>query len=269
MDSVRRWWLLLLLGLLFAAWVVFSRYIPVLAESPVSRKDTWLLAAGWVLFLGQYLYHTSDRIFFTANRAWLLLSNRSVRWTLKVSLEEIHKPVSVNEIVKTVREAYGKDARVWQEDTSQAILNLPGWTLRVSRGSRPEYGDIELREEDFLVLEVTDLEIPFRESSDRIGRKVIPLIEKIVRMADAVSTKYAAIISFKGGNPYFGFFVRRVSQADIVNFQCEYFDLIAGERERVSVRKDRIELVSGSLSGIGHLSLKYLALSPDLGTART
>jgi len=265
MGGVRRFWLLWLLILLIASWAALEHVVPALTRSLVARMNASVALAGWVLFLGQYLYHTSERIFFATNRLWLSLFNKSVWWTLKVSLEEIREPVSLTEIVKTVRDSYGKSARVWQEDTSQAILNLPGWTLRISRGTRTEYGDIEARQEDFLTVEVTDLQVPFRESADRIGRRIIPLVEKIVRTTDAVNTKYAAIIGFQGTNPYFGFFVRRVSLADIVDFQCEYFDLVAGERERVSVRKDRIELVSTSLSGIGHLSLKYLSLSPAVG----
>jgi hypothetical protein len=265
MGLVRRFWLLGVLIFLTAIWAILGYSVPALTKSIVARLNASVAAAGWVLFLSQYLYHTSDRIFFTTNRLWLALANKSVRWTLKVSLEEIRAPVSLTEIVKVIRDSYGKEARVWQEDPSQAIINLPGWTLRISRGTRPEYGDIEARQEDFLMLEVTDLEVPFRESADRIGRRILPLIEKIVRMTDAGNPKYAAIIGFRGSNPYFGFFVRRVSLANIVDFQCEYFDLVGGERERVSVRKDRIELVSASLSGIGSLSLKYLALSPAVG----
>ena len=266
MGVVRRFWLLWFLIFLIVAAAVFAYFVPTLTKSVVARINAAVTAAGWVLFLGQYLYHTSQRIFFATNRLWLLLSNKSVSWTLKVTLEEIQKSVFPTEIVGAIRDSYGKHARVWQEDSSQAILNLPGWTLRISRGTRPEYGDIDARQEDYLTLEVPDLEVPFRESADRIGRRIMPLVEKIVRMTDAANAKYAATVAFKGSNPYFGFFVRRVSLADIVNFQCEYFDLIAGERERVSVRKDRIELVSASLSGIGHLSLKYLALLPDIGT---
>src|SRR5207237_9343971 len=101
-----------------------------------------------------------------------------------------------------------------------------------------------------MVLEIAELEIPFRESVNTIGRQILPLIEKITNSISSSSAKYAAVVGFKNQNPYFGFFVRNVPPANISNFQCEYFDIVAGEQQCVSVAKDGIELVSSIIMGI-------------------
>jgi len=257
----RKYWLLIVGLVLCAGALALSFVLP----NYVGRWDETLQAitvgAGWVLFILQYLYSKSERFYILANSLRLWLTNEATRWNFTVELRSCEQEHPLDSVWSVITRQ-SQQARPWHHDESSLIVNMPGYTLRVfvfEELLRSDRGPASLPS---VCIQVSNLELPFKTFRAKIENEAIPLIKDVVDVLRPATEKYAAKITFSSSNPYFGFFVRRLDLPQVVSFTCDLIETsVGGHKQIVTVRKDRIEIVSDSLLALQALSSKYVRLA--------
>jgi len=258
---LRRYWLLMVGLVLFAAAVTLSVALPSYIGQWDNTVKAITVSTGWVLFLLQYFYSKSERLYVWTNSLRLWLANGSTKWNFTVELRACAKERPLCS-VWTVIKQQGQQASPWHHDDSSLIVNMPGYTLRafVSAGPSPFDGDPGYPRD--VCIQISNLELPFRTFRAKIENEAMPLIRDIVDILQPATEKYAAKIGFSANNPYFGLFVRTLDLPKVVSFTCDLIESsIGGHDQIVTVRKDQIEIVSSDLLALQALSLKYVRLA--------
>jgi hypothetical protein len=259
-QTVRKYWLGIVAFVLLVVAVILSVILPKNVVMWNNTIEAVVVSTGWVLFLLQYFYSKSERIYVRANSLRLWLTNEPTNWNFTVDLHNCAQERSLQSIWEVISQR-GRQAIRWHQDDSSLIVNMPGYTIRAFTSGEASLDD-NITNSEVVCIQVSDLELPFRTFRSRIENELIPLIRDISDTLKPGLEKYAAKISFSSPNPYFGFFVRRLDLPKVVSFTCDLIETsVAGRDQTVTVRKDRIEIVTDDVLALQALSLKYVALA--------
>lgn len=259
---LRKYWL----GILALVLLGIALLIPVLSSTGISNAvsnfakniEFVTIVLGWSLFFIQYLYNKSENFYVRMNQLKLWATNETTKWNFTVDLYHSKKPSSLEKISKLISKHDSKSI-TWHKDRSSLIVNLPGYTIRIiethARNSFDETDEV-------ITVQVSNLEMPFRSFRKRIEGEIVPLLNEIATIAKPSSQKYVAKIGFADPNPFFGYFVRKLDLPKVVSFTCDILENnVGGNSQNVTVRKDRIEIVTDNLAALQSLSFKYMAFS--------
>jgi len=255
---LRKYWL----GLVALALAIAAMVLPLII--PMKSIARWndilenmVVLLGWGLFLVQYLYHKSESFYIWVTSWRLWITNETINWSFSIEFGGCAKSDPIHQIWRIIR-THNKKATRWHHNGVSLIANMPGYTVRASVHANGEVLD----NSQMVSIQMSDLELPFRTFRARIENEIVPLLKDISGTFKPRTEKYAAKISFSSSNPYFGFFVRRLDLPKIVSFSCDLLENSVGNYDQVvTVRKDRIDIVTDDLFALQVLSIKYVALS--------
>ena len=257
----RKYWLLFVALPLIVIALVVAFTLPDRVGLWDETLQAVTVGMGWVLFILQYLYSKSERFYVLTNALRLWITNETTQWNFTVDLYGCSTADPVQEAWSVISRQ-SRQARRWHSDDTSLIVNMPGYTLRVfAAGSPPSL----LHDADDLLtvcIQVSNLELPFRSFRERVENEAMPLIKEMVDVLRPATEKYAVKIGFSSTNPYFGFFVRRLDLPRVVSFTCDLIETsVGGQEQRVTVQKDRVEIVTNDLLALQALSSKYVRLA--------
>ena len=112
-----------------------------------------------------------------------------------------------------------------------------------------------------LRLRISEMVVPFRFADRLLDREILPMLSSIHKHLAAGNEKYSVKVTFLGGNPYFGFYLRRLPLREIRHLDCEFVDSRAGANT-VALGRESLTILSRDLTTVSSLAKKYLALSP-------
>lgn len=256
LAAARKYWLisgfLLLIVVFTIAWLLLREEV-----NAIATISTALLAAlGWAASIAQFIYHKSEKFFIKFNSCYLKLTNATTHWDFTIELRNCHE-IEPIKVISDVVKHHSNQAMILHEERHKLVANLPGFTLDVMAQGR-----VPIEDWENVVLRISNLELPYRSFRNRIIDQIVPLLEDISKGVGADGGKYAAKISFSNGNPYFGYFLRKLELPRIVAFQCDLLETTAGNRKQnVRVYKNRLDIVADSPHALLSLALKYVAFS--------
>ncbi len=240
-------YLLLPVGL----WFGILQIWPKLSEAWVSFFVVWI---PWVF---HEIYERWPWLNLQVKRLTLLTGNAPVQWDVKAEY-------SGGDVFQGFRMALewlkSQGAKVETEGETGVTVRLPDnsyITLQLARV--PVMGE----DTEQLVVK-TAANMPFKSGKRALERWVV-LFEEIQKTA-GVKAKYTFSLAFQDGkNPYFGLFVRMLGGEAVrdLRFSVEFKE----DGGRVTVRRDKVSIVTRSVSELQALSGRYIALSavPTLG----
>lgn len=246
------------------SYAIFGPFIPILFPNLLSKYPliAFALTPSWVALVGKILYDNSAKFYFWFTRAYMLITNTEVEWSLNVVLQDVHSEDDiVSKIFEDIVHTYS-DAKIWHADDHRKIIELPSLGCNI-RLEEKLVGDSLDNEEIELFFSISELVVPFRKS-EYISEQVILLINNI--LLQRVSTnkqKYTLRIKFGKNNPYFGLFVRklRVSDQNSINFHIEFNESVGHKEEKIQVSTDYVTLVTQNLTNLQVLAKRYVTLA--------
>jgi hypothetical protein len=259
---LRKYWL----GILAFILLVIAMLISVLASAGISaavsnfadRIEFITTVLGWSLFIIQYLYNKSENFYVWINKVKLWLTNETTKWIFTVDFYHSKNPSALEKISKLISKHDPKSI-TWHKDANSLIVNLPGYAMRIIEAEVRNSFD---EKDQVITIQVSNLELPFRSFRRRIEAELIPLLNEIVTIVKPATQKYVAKIGFANPNPFFGYFVRKLDLPKVVSFTCDILENnVGGNSQNVTVRKDRIEIITDNLAALQSLSSKYMAFS--------
>lgn len=240
---------------LIIAWIV-----PWIGEV-AQGVDRVLAAIGFLLLAFNQIYANSERFFLWVNQLRFRVMRETIRWNFTIDLSGFESSRPLEDVFETIVGANIQGTTVWANHSDLKIVNMPGYTLRLFMTSPSPDIPEPIPTADILTLQLSNLELPFSRYRAKIDGEVFPLIERVVDALRPDDKKYSVKIGFQSPNPYFGFFVRRLDVPKVLAFQCDIFESVAGREETVTIDKDSVTIVAGSLQAARMLSSKYVALS--------
>ena len=244
-------------------WLIILVAAPVAVAYLPTGAPAWLKAvfgASYLLWLFRLAYDNSERVYFHCNRFLLFITNGQVRWTMSVEMTTDLSPSACDTAFATIRAAW-PSAVVWRNDPGDKEVHLPGGggLLRIRQTSYPTDTN---RIEDVLVINLSDLLIPFRASNHTLDL-IVSVLESVRQKLQPKSEKYTLKVKFDSVNPYYGLFIRqlRLPNQEIVSFTCDIDQRVGPDKGRVVVNQDRLALTTTNLTTMSLLSRRYITLA--------
>lgn len=258
----RKYWLGILAIFLLAIALIGAILSPAGMSTSISKLANKIelitTVLGWSLFIVQYLYNKSEKFYVWVNLARLWATNETTKWNFTVDFYPSKNLSFIPKISKLISNNSPKSI-TWHKDVNSAIVNLPGYSLRIIE---TEVNNATEEKDYVIVIQISNLELPFRSFRRKIENEIIPLLNEISNIIKPTNQKYVAKIGYSEANPFFGYFVRKLDLPKVVSFTCDILESgISGSSQNVTVRKDKIEIVTDNLAALQSLSFKYLALS--------
>jgi hypothetical protein len=264
MEQVKSYWLLMFAFALLLISVGLALLLPTFTSVAFRVFDGLIGAAGWTAFIADYLYRRSDRFYLRINSIIFWITNRPTKWNLTIDFRGVELDSPLEMLRSAIENGLPSAAKLWHDGEYTKILNVPGYTIRMQVVPYPNGvpNPDEPAYEESVLMQLSDLELPYRSFRSKLEGEIIPLVDRAVASLNPREQQYAVKIRFQSKNPYFGFFVRRLDLPQVVSFSADVLDSsVGGEAQNVSVKKEQIEIVTDSLLALQALSKKYVALS--------
>lgn len=203
---------------------------------------------GWILFAIQMTMSHYEKIYLWVKRLWFEIINPDCIWNMQVVFEGSYDRNSLELIEDAFRSKHINVRNIISLSNVRKIFSLGSLRFEVSVDEQ----------EGQIYFSIHDMEVSFRRSKKLIETELAQIFETMQLTLKPDLGQFGLIIEFKGYNPYFGFFVRRLNANDVQNFHIAF----KVENDRVAVTKNSIEINTDSLQQLRILSTRYLTLSP-------
>ena len=110
-------------------------------------------------------------------------------------------------------------------------------------------------------------EISCNNSEKKLNEEIVPLLEKFKDYFKPDSSSYTLNIDFMGKNPFYSVFIDHIRLEQIDDFNVNlHFDKYSldNRKDRVTIKKDEIHIISVALNNFKELAKDFIFLSPDL-----
>lgn len=229
-------------------WVVITILLTVfLIKQPDELLINVPLVLGWILFLLQLTWAKSEKFYLYWKRFIFNLKNPESLWNMRVTFQGDYDRTYFKKIDDLFYQ-YNKDIHITLISNTRKLYRVGSISFEVSINENQ--GEVNFT--------IHDLEVSYRRSKNIIEKELNYMFEKIQMELRPKHGDYHLAINFKGFNPYFGFFVRRLNANEIIGFDVTFFI----EKDRVAVSKTGIEINTDTIGNLNILSKEYLALSP-------
>lgn len=247
-----RYWFGIIIGLILVFLVIVILFSPNILIGRIESISTIL---GWSLLFVKYLYEKWEGFYIRTNKTVLWILNKEIQWDFNIELSAENQNFISDKLWKIIKE-YENTAVRWHGDDRKLIVNMKGYTIRIFNANYYDGDDIS----ESISIQVSNLKLPYRIFKDTIECKIIPLLALLNDNIDSINEKYVIKIMFGSSNPFFGYFIRKLELPKVVSFSCDFIeDSIGNQEQVVTVRKDRIDIVTDNLNAARNLSLKYTA----------
>ena len=247
--------------ILWLMWFLILTIVPIiLTAQNLNPILALFFTPSWGLMLFKILYDRWDGFYFFANRLWLQITKTTISWDFAVEFELDTKSPSLKEIKVAILETFSH-SHVRIDTQNQIAITFRGYTLFLS--TRKNVGALLIDEDDrnSVLIEISDFKAPFNVAERLLDQEIFPLLEFAKDTILPTHQKYMIKLSLEHGNPYFGLFVRKLNLRQVIQFTCQFSEIIAGKKEMVTVGKEKLTLVTESLTSLQALAHKYLTLS--------
>lgn len=220
-----------------------------------------LLSPAWLVMLFKLLYDNVDRIYFEANRLWLILTNATTHIDFAAEFGVADGRTALANARGTMSK-HAVTAKPRVETPTQTVYKFEGYTVFLSRQTDVSGALIGDTRQDLLLFEITEFAPHFRETERLFRNQIFPLLAKIQEAVSSENQKYVMKLRFENGNPYFGLYVRQLHLTQIENFNIHLRETMPqGQIQTVEVSKEKVMLVTDSLAGLNALADKYFTLA--------
>jgi len=218
----------------------------------------------WLLAFVKMLYDASANVYLAVNRSIAWLTSAPANWEFAIQyLIRPEQDSIIEQATNSILEVFPK-AKLWQDDPTQKIVNVPGFTARIKL-----LRDVSIEESEQpttnLFLDLTDMNVSYRQTKMILFKKIAPLLEKLSTNIKPEWVKYTLRIKYDGANPFFGLYVKKLPPHQITRFHCELFEVVGDETDNVTVGKEETVIITASITSLLELSQKYLSLSSSSG----
>lgn len=220
-----------------------------------------IVSGGWLGMLFKMLYDRWDRFYFFANRVWLWLTQDPIALDFSAEFGVGDRTDALNIAWDTIKTHF-PDAKPRNHTDRGLVVRLERYSVFLSRHAEIVEPSIVTEPRNALLIEISDFTQPYRTGSRILENEIFPLLEWLKEALAPTDQKYQMKLIFERANPYFGLFVRKLHLPQVISFNCQFVDAKStGQRETVTVNKDKLTIVTEQISSLQSLTRKYISLS--------
>jgi hypothetical protein len=208
--------------------------------------------------LWQYSFSRFERHRLWVNRMKYRLSNPESSWGLTAEFD-VAIATAFTLAEATVDSLLTDQDHVLSRARGATVWQVSGLPLRLMSDV---YSDGAGEDVEVIRLEFLRTPRAFRSWPRLLSRSVVRVVEAVDHAIVPEQRRFTVEVDFKGDNPYFGLFVSNVQQSAVARFEIDYFTADTPRSDVVQVRRDKVRVLTDSLTAARDLSLHYLALRP-------
>jgi len=224
----------------------------------VFNYQLWTFLAGLALPLLRLAYEHFDNFNLAVNRCFLWLFNKEVAWDMKATLVGDYSTQDLDTIAALVIKN-DKSAKILHDGDFEKTITISdlGATIKISVNSvRSDEGEHQSQ----ISLAVARVFTPFRHNTI-ILNSLTRILANVRQVIEIEQETYSFSAIFLDENPYLGLFLRTMKLPDSANLNVDYSEAEGVTQGRVSVKKNKIVVMTHSLDSLQALSKKYITLS--------
>jgi len=239
--------------LLWSFALIFAIFLPSLF-----KYEWWSIITGALPSILRLAYEHFDGFNLAINRIVLWLINQEVSWEMKSTFVGKFSDEDIDSVSDIILNN-NKLARTLQKSDFSVIVTFPdlGTSLKIS------LDEIRVGEDEFqkqIHIHVQKVFVPFRHST-KILKSIAAVLQTVRLNLEVLSETHSFSVMFLDNNPYLGLFLRTLKLPEDSKLNVEYKESEGANNGRVSVKKDRVVIITHSLQGLQALSSKYITLS--------
>jgi hypothetical protein len=240
----------------FLLWTVLLVLAVVLP--PLFNFQVWSIIAAVLPSILRLAYEHFDNFNLLVNRIFLWLFNQEVAWELKANLIGNYSERDLEAVSHTVLES-NQSAKILHTGEAEKTIHISdlGITIKLSLAS------VRNDEEEFktqIAIVIPRVFTPFRHNTV-ILRSITRIFANLRKVVDVEKEIYNFSTIFLNQNPYLGLFLRTMKLPETANLNVDYSEREGVTEGRVSVKKNKIIIMTRSLDSLQALSNKYIMLS--------
>jgi hypothetical protein len=229
-------------------WIVVTFLLFIsLFKNPYDFFINGTIVLGWLLFALQFTANQSESFYLFLRRNWLFVTNPECLWNMQVSMNGSYDR-TIFSIIDDCLQRYGDSLRITKLSNTRQLYRIKSISIEISVDE--DVGEI--------YFSIYDLEVSYRRSKDIIEKEISKLFELIQTKIKPDSRRFGLKIEFKGSNPYYGLYVKRMNVDDVQGFNITF----KVENDRVAITKTCLEINTDSIQNLSILSKEYITLSP-------
>lgn len=203
------------------------------------------IVLGWLLFAFQLTWNQSEYFYMRVKSIWFIIKNPDCVWNVHVDFNG-QFDYDIFEKLDSVFTSQCDQYKIVPLSNTRRLYKINTLTYEVILSPQS------------IQVQLNDLEISYRRSKTIMEQELGVLLEQLSKVIKEDTSEYFLNINFKEYNPYFGYFIRRLSSREINSFNVT----LKLENDKVTVNKESIEIYTSSLQKLQNLSKEYLTLSP-------
>jgi hypothetical protein len=251
----------------------------VLVWALLRKSASTLEAIGWITgavvplvgFLYNQLQKRSLRVFLLTNKIRSLFSSRILTWSLSANLRKQNLTPDVLEgITRELLEDNKGHAKIKVKQVSRndSIIEIdPGPTIDLAYTPGSFTADIDEDEDKWPYVQVTirNYRVGYRQADHVIRHEILPVLETIANVTQAVESKYTFNIEFdKERNPFFGLYVAQLPPEIVSKFFIRLTVDNYGPNSTVLVSESNVSINTRTQRALQNLALEFLTFDPNL-----
>lgn len=232
--------------------LVVLALIVFVARAPQRALDVGIEIGGWIFFILQALYHRWESLALLFQRAIFFITNPETYWNFSSEFRLKADRESTLKLVCDVIEYYFPDPNIKIDLLSRSFMRIfaQGRIFEATWQEDSEGLGV-------LFLRTHDMPVTFRSSLSILEDQLSPMLSRIEAALNPEEKRYYLGVEFKGRNPYYGLFVKRLAPKDVDSFTVT----IKVNASSVKIDKERLVVSALTVPDLRRQASDYLVLS--------
>lgn len=263
-------------------WLVVAIIIAgqgVLVWALITKSSSLIEAIGWISgavvpfigFLYTQLQKRSLRIFLLTNKFRSLFSSHPLTWSLSANFKRQDlMPEALEQVSQKLLDDNGGKAniKVKRITRNDSIIEIdPGPTIDLTYTPGMFIADADEDDDKWPYIQVSirNYRVGYRQADQVIKREILPVLETIANVIQAVDSRYTFTIEFdKERNPFFGLYLAQLPPEIISKFFVRLTIDNYGPSSTVLVSDSNVSINTRTHSALQNLALEFLTFDPNL-----
>lgn len=210
----------------------------VLAKFPLQSAAIFGGVSGWLAFSIRFFYQRWEAFYLFVQRIKFYFINPSTNWDMVITYKGSFTKETFEMLIKRFIEDKKDGQKILYLSPNEVEVRVNGLTLQVF------YVDDEDIEVHILNYPVT-----YEKALDTLTGTISPLIESAESVIKPESKIYYLSVNFDDKNPYYGLYINKLSQSDVIRFNAVF----KVQNNQVDVHKNKLTIRSSSMGELGRV----------------
>ncbi|GED55436.1 hypothetical protein EDM54_02435 [Brevibacillus borstelensis] len=219
----------------------------VLAKFPLQFAAIIGGVSGWLAFSIRFFYQRWESFYLIVQRIRFFFINPTTNWDMVITYKGHFSRETFEQLIKRFVGSKNEGQKILYLSPNEVEVRQNGLTLQVFYVDDQE-----------IEIHMLNYPVAYEKAIDTLTGTITPLIESAETVIKPESKTYYLSVNFDDKNPYYGLYINKLSQNEILQFNVVF----KVQNNQVDLHKNKLTISSNSMGELVNLSKDYLALSP-------